>query len=480
MPRRWIVPVLACVALAAPLAAKEWIVATDGDDAKGDGSSARPFRSVGRVLDTSIGVVSDGDTVTLRTGTYSECDVRLRKQLTLRGQPGERAHIHCDPATHDSVVVQIDPSASGSRVSGLELSGAAYYGIKLESYWSRGNPSERGASGIVLEDLRIHDTGRDGIKLTPHCDDVVIRRSEIWNTGAIDPPGTPLEQRNAEGIDNVGGHRLRVEDNFLHDIATTGLYVKGGATGAIVQRNRIENTGSGGILIGFHTDEEFFDAANPDYHESIDAVVRNNLVRGTDYAGIGLYSAKNTLVANNTIVNAARRGHAAIFFGIPTADGFPKPRQPSIGARVRNNLVVESAGDCVAIRWQAGGEARGVRARVAEFVERHVAAVGSGIAALQGNPDFDYNAYDAACRFRDERPPQPVAGAVDFAAWREREHAEAHGISAVLRVDADGRLPADSPARASGLALEAVRDDLQGRARSARPDIGAMQSAAAK
>ncbi len=476
MLHRCIPLALACLAMAAPLAAKEWFVAPGGDDANGNGTAAKPFRSVGRVLDTSIGVVADGDTVTLRTGTYDECDVRLRKRLTLRGLPGEWPHVRCDPAKPDSVVVQIDPPASGSRLAGLELSGSAYYGVKLESYWSRGNPTERGASDVVLEDLRIHGTGRDGIKLTPHCDDVVIRRSEIWNTGATDAPGTPLEERNAEGIDNVGGNRMRVEDNYIHDVATTGLYFKGGATGVIVQRNRIENAGMSGILVGFHTDEEFFDAANPDYRESIDAIVRNNLVRNTGYAGIGLYSAKKTLVANNTIVDAARLGHAGIFFGMPTQDGFPKPRLPSVDAVVRNNLVSQPDGDCVAIRWQASAHGSGLRARITSLVESHAGAADSGVPALQGAPDFDYNAYSSNCRFNDQRPPQPLIEVRDFAAWREREHADAHGITGAFRVEANGQLPVDSPARARGLALDAVRDDVQGRARGAPPDIGAMQS----
>ncbi|WP_300619010.1 right-handed parallel beta-helix repeat-containing protein, partial [Dokdonella sp.] len=453
MARRWTFPFLVQVflllAVGAPASAREWLVSPAGDDEHGDGTPAKPYRTLQRILNTSTGVVADGDTVTLRAGVYDECDVRLRKRLTLRGYPGERPHLRCDLRKPDSVVVQIDPTASGGRVAGLEISGSMYYGVKLESWWSRGSDGH-GASDVVLEDLKIHDTGRDGIKLTPHCDRVTIRRSEIWNTGAADPPGTPLEQRNAEGIDNVGGAKMVVEDNHIHDIATTGLYFKGGATDVVVQRNRIENTGMGGILIGFHTDADLFDTANPDYYEAIRGIVRNNLVRNTGYAGIGLYSSRDAIVANNTIVDTARLGHAAIFFGIPMQDGFPKPRKPSAGTRIRNNLVIQGhdGGACVAIRWQPGEHTGGLRGRVAELAQRLTAEQGSGVAALEGAPDSDYNGYhaDGGCRFVDERPPQPLLGGEGFETWREREGADAHSFVAELRVDASGRLPAGSPA----------------------------------
>ncbi|MCB1578124.1 MAG: hypothetical protein KDI81_12535, partial [Xanthomonadales bacterium] len=79
-----------------PLHARDWYVANDGDNVAGDGTREKPYRTVTRVLDTSLGETRDGDVILLRGGTYHECDVRLRKRLTLRSMPGESAHIHCD------------------------------------------------------------------------------------------------------------------------------------------------------------------------------------------------------------------------------------------------------------------------------------------------------------------------------------------------------------------------------------------------
>ena len=439
--------------------ARDWYVAPDGDNALGDGSAAKPFRTATHVLDTSLDMTTAGDTIILRQGIYHECDVRLRKRLTLRSETGEHAHIHCDMTVKDSVVVQIDPEASGSRVADLELSGGMYYGIQLQTAWYRGEGQhESGASNIMLENLKVHDTGRDAIKITPKCDYVTIKKSEIWNTGAADPPGTSLEQRNAEGIDNVGGSHMLVEDNHIHDTATTGLYFKGGASHVVIQRNRIENTGMAGILVGFDTSEEYFDLqVNPQYYESVRAIVRNNIVRHTGYAGIGLYAARDAQILNNTITDAARLGHAAIYFGIPFQDWDPKAgRPPSVNPTIRNNLIVQDGGACVEIRWS-----------------REL----GGLSALSGVPGTDYNGYQnrrGTCRFVDMRPQSALRNG-DLEDWQENEHVDSHSLSADFRLDAKARPGLASPAMGKGISIDQIKHDIDKRPRSGRNDLGAIQ-----
>ncbi|MGY0650260.1 right-handed parallel beta-helix repeat-containing protein [Luteimonas sp. A537] len=450
------------VAFAPPAAAREWFVSTEGSDAN-DGSRERPFRTVGHVLSPANYLVGDGDTVTLRAPpgnrTYNECDVRLRVRLVLRSHPGERAHIHCDIATPESVVVQVDPTASGSRISNLELSGGRVYGVMMQTNWYQGGPaSEHGASNVVLEDLLIRDTGRDGIKITPKSDNVTIRRVEIRNTGAIYPPGTPVDAMNADGIDNVNGSGMVVEDSHIHDVATTGLYFKGGAADVVVQRNRIENTGVAGILAGFDTSPEYLDPeVNPGWYESVRGVVRNNLVRNTGYSGIGLYAAKDALVANNTIVDAGRRGHAGLYFGIAFQDREAHAgRPPSVNPRLVNNLVLMDSGHCVEIR--------------------HSLEMG-GLSALAGDPGTDYNAYGDGCSFIDGRPGRgglhlPVP--LPFARWQAGSGADAHSVSGGFRVDDAGRLVATASVPGAGIAVDGVEDDISGSLRTGAMTIGAF------
>ena len=462
---------LLCAALSTPLAlAGEWFVSPLGSDTSGNGSITQPFKTLKYLLEPANDLVKAGDIVTLRgqqgNHVYREIEVRLRVPLTLRSYPGEWAVLECPIDQEDTVCVQIDPQASGSRISRLEISGGNLYGLFFQTdYDARDNPSGKGASDVILEDCSIHDTGRDAIKITPKSDNITIRRCEIYNTGRIYPAGTSLDDKNAEGIDNVNGSGMTIEDSWIHDIATTGLYFKGGAADVIVQRNRIERTGMGGIMVGFDTSPDFFDTvANPRYFESIRGTLRNNVVRDTGYAGIGLYAAQDAVVANNTIVNTAKLGHAAIYFGVTLQDYEPQAgRPPNINPTIRNNLVLQNGGDCMGIRW-------------ANEINPQ------GLSGLTGSPGSDANWFHnttGPCRFSDTRPGSPLTEGGSLANWQTQLQADRLSQSGAITVRTDGHLPPGSPAKGKGLPLAQVSDDMDGQVRSGAIDIGADQATVA-
>ena len=443
------------VLLAMPLAglAAERHVSTAGNDGSGDGSFQNPYRTIKR----AISVSSTGDTVTVRgpaaNRTYNECEVRLRQRLVLRAYPGHQPRIHCNDLSSSSVAVRVDPGGSGSTVKGFEISGG-YYGVMLQTSWYQGGPSSnQGARNVLLEDLLIHDTGRDGIKITPKSDNATIRRVEIHSTGAGYPPGTPQDNLYADGIDNVNGSGMGVEDSYIHDTATTGLYFKGCAADVVIQRNRIENTGDAGILGGFDTSPEFFDLqANPRYYEAIRGTVRNNLVRNTGYSGIGMYASRDSIVANNTLVNTAQRGHAPLYFGVTFQDWDPNAGRPAnTNPMLRNNLVIQGGGRCVEIRYSN------------EL---------GGLSGLSGPVNSDYNGFGTACRFRDSRPGSSLSDGT-LAQWRATTGSDSHSLTGTFTVDATGHLPAGSQAIDRGVAVSQVLDDIDGQARGTRYDIGA-------
>ena len=458
---------LAGLASTAPALAAERFVSTTGSDSTGNGSRAAPYRTLSRVLSPSAGIVRAGDVVTLlataSNPVFNECDVRLRVPLTIRSDAARRAHIHCDIQTPDSVTIQIDPDASGSRLSNLEISGGRYYGIFLQTDWDvQGNPGGRGASNIVIEDVYVHDTGRDAIKITPKSDYVTIRRAEIARSGAGYAPGTPLDDKNAEGIDNVNGSFMIVEDSYIHDTATTGVYFKGGATDVIVQRNRIENVGIAGVLVGFDTSPEYFDTVrNPQYYEAIRGIVRNNVIRNANYAGIGLYAAQDSVVANNTVINTGNLGHAALYFGVTFQDYEPAAGRPANrGVVLRNNLVQQQGGDCIRIRYSD------------EL---------GGLSGLAGAVDSDFNVFHAAsgaCVFADARPGSTLAGS-GLAAWRTAMQADGASTEVAVALDSTGRPLSGGATEGRGAPLPAVVDDLQRVVRVSPPDIGAHQVTAA-
>lgn len=452
----------ALVSLSFEATAVEWFVSTTGSNASGNGSLGAPFRTLNHLLDPGNAIVAGGDIVTLRgpigNNTYNECEVRLRVPLTLRSFAGETAHIHCDINVVDSVAVQIDPEASGSRLSRLELSGGALYALFFQTDWdSGGNPAGSGASNVIVEDCLIHDTGRDAIKITPKSNDITIRRCEIRHTGRIYPPGTPLEDKNAEGIDNVNGARMIVEDNYIHDTATNGVYFKGGATDVLVQRNVLANIGEGGILVGFDSSPEFFDTTlNPSYYEAIRGIVRNNIVHDTVRAGIGLYASRDAVIANNTLLRTATSGQAAIYFGVTLQDFDPIAGRPSsINPRIVNNLIQQNGGDCIGIRW---------------------ANELGGLSGLTGNPGTNYNWYDnstGVCNFFDTRPESALGNGGTLAQWHAQQNADANSRDGIVSIALDGRLVPASAAIDAGVTLSDVTDDIDRELRSAPNDIGA-------
>lgn len=447
---------------------RDWVLSPLGDDG-GDGSAARPLKSISRLLDPALDLLAPGDRLLLRAPggapPFRENELRLRLPLTLMAFPGEQPRIVCPLDLEDGVCIQIDPAASGSVLSGLDVSGGQLYTVFLQTDWEqRVNPVGTGASHVTIEDCRLHDSGRDVIKVTPKSTDLTVRRTEIYNSGRIYPAGTPLEDQNAEGIDNVQGHRMRVVDSHVHDIATNGIYFKGGAMDVVIERNRIERTGEAGINAGFDTSPEFFDLGqNPQYYEAVRGIVRNNLVRDTGFAGIGLYASREVLIAHNTLVDTARVGHAALYFGVSLQDFDPAAgRPPNQSPRLLNNLVLQTSSpasgrDCLRIRY---------------------ANELGGLSGLTGMPASDYNLYSrpGGCRFFDQRPGSALDADTGgtLAQWRAASGADAASFeSSAPGVDLEGRLQADGPALDRGLLLAEVSEDRDGQTRRAPVDIGA-------
>ncbi len=425
-------------------------VSPDGSDSSGGGSFASPLRTIARALDAAAA----GKTIVLRAGVYREA-VRVRTpNITIRSHAGEWAIIQCPASDPDlDVTVLFDVDASGGKLQRLEVVGGYYYGVMFQTRWDWGDASDRsGASRLLLEDCRIHDTGRDCVKITPGCDDIVIRRCEIYRSGRRD-------NGNAEGIDNVNGDRMVIEDCEIHDIATNGLYFKGGATDCVAQRNRIHACGGGGIMIGFDTSPEFFDLkANPGYYESINGVLRNNIIYDTGYAGIGIYASLKPRIYNNTVFNVAASGQNALHFGISFQDWEPEAkRPPTAEPDIRNNIFVQAA----------GGDEHIVRIRHADEL--------GGLSALSGMPSMSNNIYfkinGGSCLFFDQRPSSHAQG-ISLAQWQDHIRGDAGSLQADPLLDSQKKLPASSPAIDKGLDNTIVRYDIDRVVRTSPYDIG--------
>lgn len=277
----------AAVLMTTPAFAATLHVSPFGNDLN-SGTLAAPIATPGKAL----ALAAAGDTILLRGGTYSITSSLsiTRAGLTLRSYPGEWARIVAGTTNVTSVVLVY---ASRVTVESVELQGASHYGIKLDDLYGP-------QTGITVRSVKIHHTGRDGIK-SQNADGVLIEDCEVAWTGVRDAS-------NAEGIDVMGSIGAMVRRNYVHDIATTGIYVKAGTRQAVVDSNRVERTGHAGILLGSESAAQYM--RNGALHEAIDSIARNNIVLDTALAGIGSIAGDNVRFDNNTVINAARTGQA--------------------------------------------------------------------------------------------------------------------------------------------------------------------------
>jgi len=320
------------------LMSNTWYVSNGGDDGA-SGAQGSPIATLQAALDRA----QSGDRILLSTGTY-DGNVRINTpQLTIRSAPGEMASITApndDPSVE--VVIRIGEDAHGTKLKNLDISGGYYYAVKTESTWDSGASDPHGPSNVIMKGNRIHDTGADVIKLTPGTDYSQIINNEIYNSGRTNP-------ENAEGIDAVQANFALVKGNWVHDTTTNGIYYKGGSRNTVIENNWVSATAHSGILLGQSSDENWFDTGfNPGYFESIDAVVRNNVVWDTEGAGIGAWAALRPTIYNNTLNDVAKSMFGGLLVQgqehwLPSGGDFVSAIIPSQDVTMFNNIVSVSS-----------------------------------------------------------------------------------------------------------------------------------------
>jgi len=423
-------------------------VSPDGNDATANGSIDRPYKSI----NTALSKAQSGATIILRSGTYREMqNVRVNlPNITIKSRKDEWAIIDLttyNPGNQEHSGVHFRPDASGCKLQSVEVIGG-FYAVCMETTWDWGPsyPTRYGASNIIIEDCKLHDSRNDVVKVKPNCKNITIRYNEIYNSGREHVSHADFEtgQRNAEGIDNVNGDGMHVHNNYIHDICSNGIYAKGGATDALIENNLIKNTYGGGIMVGFDTSPEFFSTAvNPKYYENIRGVVRNNLIIDTGWEGIGLYASKDAQVYNNTIVNAVGYGrglfHSPIYFGIATQDWKnPTGCPPSINPHIHHNIVCQP---------------NTYNNRIIDI--RYATDVYSfGLSGLDGKPTMNDNCYYVAgknARFTDNRPDSKLTNA-GLAAWQSHIGGDNGSLEVDPALDAD-YMPANAQCVEMGIQI---------------------------
>ncbi|MCL2149503.1 MAG: right-handed parallel beta-helix repeat-containing protein [Dehalococcoidia bacterium] len=403
-------------------------VSPGGNDAVATGSIDAPYKSI----IAALAAAEPGDTIILRGGRYYEGEnVRVRRpNITIKSASGEWAIIDltiCNPGHEEDSGVYFDVDSSGGKLQSVEVIGG-YYAVCLETKWRwMGDDDWAAASDIIIEGCVLHDSRYDVVKIKPNCDNVIIRNNEIFNSGRaeIDEPYWLDGEANAEGIDNVNGDNMLVQDNYIHDIGGNGIYAKGGATDVLIENNHIERIFGAGIMVGFDTSPEWFDiTVNPRYYENIGCVVRNNLIIDTGWEGIGFYGSKDAQVYNNTLVNVDNGGlyHSAIYFGLTYQDWEPYAGRPaSINPNIHHNIVCQPASFS------------------RQMIEIRYSNDLGGMSALDGNPVMGNNCYyiiGNSALFTDHRPGSTLEN-MGLSDWQAHIGGDDGSIEVDPALDAD-------------------------------------------
>lgn len=437
-------------ALPLTLSAATFYVATTGND-NNPGTLTAPFKT----LSKAIASAPPGSTIELRGGKYTSNEIRINKSnLTIRSYANEWAILTAVTNVEDisSCLWYNEPTTDGGTLERLEIVGGYYYGLKFESNWDWDNSvpfsKRRGSSNITVRNCIIHDTGRDAIKLTPACKGIQILNCEIYNSGK--GPGAQLDF-NAEGIDNVNAPDMLVKGCKIHDIATTGVYAKGGARNCRIEGNTITNCGEGGVYLGFYTDAEWFDnQSNSEYFENLDGIVINNLIMHTKHAGIGLWGAKNAQIYHNTVINTGQDEMATLFFNVGDVwlSNTKSAHPGNVNAKIQNNLFVQTA------------------------------AQNLPMCRIRDNAGSNTNVIDNNIYFRSGGNPFFINDNItwedlSFTQWKSQNGSDQKSQQVDPKIDAKGHLITGSPCIGKAIPIAMITHDVDGGLRDSNPDIGA-------
>jgi hypothetical protein len=320
------------------LAATAWYVSTTGKDTSAGNAIGSPFLTIAKAL----AVAKSGDTINLRGGTYAGNLKINTPNLTLQSYGSESARIS-SPITDANIEVTVDfgTEASGCTLRHLEITGGYVDSIKTETTRQDDtNGIYHGASNLLIDHCKIHDSGTHVIKLVPDSDHVTIQNSEIYNSGKRDP-------NQGQGVDAVNIDDFLFQHNYIHDTTQNAIYVKGGSQRAMIQENEVRNAGFGGILIGQDTSPDFFDTRqNPGEFEAIDCVCQYNRVFNTQDAGLAAWSSLDCTIQNNYARDVAQGGQAGFYIATNA------PEKPNQGLTVKNNVISTGVGHVMVMRTE--------------------------------------------------------------------------------------------------------------------------------
>lgn len=226
MPVRFLIPFILCfLAISAPAAGqKTYYVASGGDDRTSNGSSEKPWATIGRALQR---IPDEGATVIVRDGTYqgvTRISRKFSQPVVVRAEHPYKAHLENDKGVTLTIV-----GAANVEVAGFEISRAVPPPEAREqpllAHIAR-------SSAITLRNNILHDSrNNDLLKINEESNGIVILGNTFHN------------QQGAAGqhIDINGCYDVFVLENIFFNHFGQDRATAAGTHGFIVVKN------SGGV-----------------------------------------------------------------------------------------------------------------------------------------------------------------------------------------------------------------------------------------
>jgi hypothetical protein len=414
---------------------RTYYVATNGNDGADGLSLNTPLRTIEQALSR----LQPGDTIAVRGGTY----VPARAQIYVSRGGNASAWNKITAYNKEPVVIDasgktdglvFDVNAPYWIVTGLEIKNAPEYAIKVD------------APNVRIVGNNLHHTGADVVKAVLTASNIVIYGNEIHHSA---PGVSPSSYPNAQGVDMVANDNARVAYNYVHDIPSIGIYIKGGAHNAVFENNRVENVAGRGLMLGQSTGVAYM---NEPPYESYNGIIRNNIVVNSGEACLATASSYNVKIYNNSCFNAATSNHAAIFVSNES-----EGQQPGTNIEIKNNIIGVASSGRPAIK--IGPNAMTNYGTL--HIDRNVYWTPNGAGALTFTIE-DRGLYN-----------------VPFATWKSATGQDATSLTVDPKYTDTTKLTiaTDSPAIDAGVAATFVTSDYRGavRPQGAGIDIGAYE-----
>lgn len=257
------------------------------------GSDNGPFLTPNKGMESAQG----GDTVIINDGNYTisaDDEIRLKvlgtasAPIIIKAANKHKAKITMATTANAAVIMMGVWSSAGwtednpfyVTIDGLEIVGGYDHCIQVT-----------GSSYVTIKNCKLHDSGRDAIKVNSGSNHVTIENNEIYSTGARD-------DSNAEGIDVTSSNYTTIRSNHIHDIPRWGLYIKKLSRYGLVENNLIHDS-YGGIGLGEST-------------VCYDSIARNNVLYNIQVAALQGQGAIRCQFYNNTLYNVATASWAGL------------------------------------------------------------------------------------------------------------------------------------------------------------------------